>query len=184
MRATAPLVFLAASAGAECISRHFGGPGCGLAWCFLRHWAELSLISFLWRRHACLNCSCCTQVWIELSPSNILGEHRVERWPELPYTAWKDTCATLHLWTQIVGKTRLALTPWLNHSWHVTLYVTARGLTTSLISSKTADFEIAFDFVDHVILVRTSNGQTASAPLKAMTVADFYARYRTALAEL
>ena len=108
----------------------------------------------------------------------------MERWPELPYVAWKDTCATLHLWTQIVGKTRLALTPWLNHSWHVTLYVTARGLTTSLISSKTADFEIAFDFVDHLILIRMSNGQTASAALKAMTVADFYAAYRTALAEL
>ena len=108
----------------------------------------------------------------------------MERWPELPYVAWKDTCATLHLWTQIVGKTRLALTPWLNHSWHVTLYVTARGLTTSLISSKTADFEIAFDFVDHLILIRMSNGQTASAALKAMTVADLYAAYRTALAEL
>ena len=56
-----------------------------------------------------------------------------ELWPELPYAAWKDTCATLHLWTQIVGKVRLALTPWLNHSWHVALYVTARGLTTSPI---------------------------------------------------
>ena len=108
----------------------------------------------------------------------------MERWPELPYAAWKDTCATLHLWTQIVGKTRLALTPWLNHSWHVTLYVTARGLTTSLISSKTADFEITFDFVDHAILIRMSNGQTASVALKAMTVADFYTVYRAALAEL
>jgi Family of unknown function (DUF5996) len=108
----------------------------------------------------------------------------MERWPDLPHAAWKDTCATLQLWTQIVGKTRLALTPWLNHSWHVTLYVTARGLTTSLINGKTADFEIAFDFVDHALLVRTSNGQTASIALKAMTVADFYAAYKAALAEL
>jgi hypothetical protein len=108
----------------------------------------------------------------------------VERWPELPYVAWKDTCATLHLWTQIVGKTRLALTPWLNHSWHVTLYVTARGLTTSLISGKDFDFEIVFDFVDHALVVRTSDGRSRSIALKPMTVADFYAAYRAALDEL
>ena len=66
----------------------------------------------------------------------------LEAWPDLPYSAWKDTCATLHLWTQIVGKVRLALTPWLNHSWHVPLYVTARGLTTSPIPYGTRSFEI------------------------------------------
>jgi hypothetical protein len=108
----------------------------------------------------------------------------VERWPELPFAAWKDTCATLHLWTQIVGKTRLALTPWLNHSWHVTLYVTARGLTTSLISGKDFDFEIVFDFVDHALVIRTSDGRSQSIALKPMSVADFYVAYRNALAAL
>ncbi|HLY05175.1 MAG TPA: DUF5996 family protein [Rhizomicrobium sp.] len=108
----------------------------------------------------------------------------MERWPELPYAAWKDTAATLQLWTQIVGKTRLALTPWLNHSWHVTLYVSARGLTTSLISGRTCDFEIAFDFVDHALLLRTSDGRTGSMALKPMTVADFFAAYRVLLGGL
>ena len=69
-------------------------------------------------------------------------------WPDLPYAPWKDTCATLQLWTQIVGKVRLALTPWLNHSWHVTLRVTARGLATPLISDSTHDFQVEFDFLD------------------------------------
>jgi len=108
----------------------------------------------------------------------------VERWPELPYAAWKDTCATLHLWTQIVGKTQLALTPWLNHSWHVTLYVTARGLTTSLIHGKDFDLEIVFDFVDHALVIRTSDGRTRSIPLKPMSVASFYAAYKAALDDL
>lgn len=108
----------------------------------------------------------------------------MERWPELPYEAWKDTCATLQLWTQIVGKTRLALTPWLNHSWHVALYVTARGLTTSVISGRTCDFEIGFDFIDHALLIRTSGGRIGKIALKPMTVADFYAAYRTALGGL
>jgi len=108
----------------------------------------------------------------------------VERWPELPYAAWKDTCATLQLWTQIVGKTRLALTPWLNHSWHVTLYVTARGLTTSLISGRTCDFETSFDFIDHVLVIRTSDGRTGAIALKPMTVADFFAAYRALLGDL
>lgn len=108
----------------------------------------------------------------------------MERWPELPYAAWKDTCATLQLWTQIIGKTRLALTPWLNHSWHATLYVTARGLSTSLINGTDRDFEIAFDFVDHALRIATSNGQTASITLKPMTVAEFFQSYRSALSSL
>ena len=69
-------------------------------------------------------------------------------WPELPTASWRDTYATLHLWTQIVGKIRLSRTPWLNHSWHVTLYVSARGLTTSPIPDGSRHFEIAFDFID------------------------------------
>ena len=79
-------------------------------------------------------------------------------WPELPYEAWKDSYATLHLWTQIVGKIRLAQTPWLNHSWHVVLYVTDRGLTTSPIPYGERLFQIDFDFIDHELVVTTADG--------------------------
>ena len=81
-----------------------------------------------------------------------------DAWPELPYEAWKDTCATLQLWTQIVGKIRLVQTPWLNHSWHVVLYVTPRGLTTSAIPYGDRSFELDFDFLDHVLRISTSDG--------------------------
>jgi hypothetical protein len=107
-----------------------------------------------------------------------------ECWPELPYAAWKDTCQTLHLWTQIVGKIRLARTPWLNHSWHVTLYVTARGLTTSAIPDGTRSFQIDFDFIDHVLWLRLSDGQSREIALRPMPVAQFYAEVMRALAEL
>ena len=106
------------------------------------------------------------------------------RWPELPYAAWKDTCQTLQLWTQIVGKIRLARTPWLNHSWHVTLYVTARGLTTSPIPDGARSFEIEFDFIDHVLWLRTSDGHFRQVVLKPMTVAEFYGDVLHALSEL
>jgi hypothetical protein len=96
------------------------------------------------------------------------------RWPALPYGAWKETCATLHLWTQIVGKIRLAQTPWVNHSWHVPLYVTARGLTTLSIPHGARDFQIDFDFVDHVLWVRVSNGHSRQLTLRPMCVGDFY----------
>ena len=79
-------------------------------------------------------------------------------WPELPYAAWKETYATLHLWTQIVGKIRLAQTPWLNHSWHVVLYVSARGLTTSPIPFGDRTFQLDFDFLDHVLRASVSDG--------------------------
>jgi hypothetical protein len=105
-------------------------------------------------------------------------------WPELPAEAWKDTRDTLHLWTQIVGKIRLAETPWLNHSWHVTLYVTARGLTTSPIPYEKGTFQIDFDFVDHVLWVRTSNGHSRELMLAPKPVALFYAELAAALAEL
>src|SRR5208282_6433635 len=106
------------------------------------------------------------------------------RWPELPYAAWKDTCATLHLWMQVVGKMRLALTPWLNHSWHVTLHVTARGLSTPLISTDNCDFQVEFDFIDHILRMRASDGHFRQLMLKPMTVADFYAETLHALSEL
>jgi len=106
------------------------------------------------------------------------------RWPELPYAAWKDTCETLHLWTQVVGKVRLALTPWLNHSWHVTLHVTARGLGTPPIAHQDRHFTIEFDFIDHVLWLRTSDGHFRQLMLKSMTVAEFYADVMVALREL
>ena len=95
-------------------------------------------------------------------------------WPDLSYSAWSETLATLHLWTQIVGKIRLSLTPWLNHSWQTPLYVTARGLGTSPIPIGTEIFEIEFDFVGHRLNVRTSRGGERSLPLKAQAVADFF----------
>ncbi len=109
---------------------------------------------------------------------------RAESWPDLPYAAWKDTCATLHLWTQIVGKIRLTKTPWLNHSWHVTLKVTSRGLTTPPIIDGGRAFEIAFDFVDHVLWVRTSEGRSRGIDLRPISVAEFYAELKAALKEL
>src|SRR5260370_3151009 len=106
-----------------------------------------------------------------------------DAWPDLPYAAWKDTCDTLHLWTQVVGKIRLALTPWLNHSWHVPLYVTARGLTTSPIHAGQRSFEIVFDFNAHVLDIATSDGWRRQIALKPRTVAEFYAAVVAALRE-
>jgi hypothetical protein len=95
-------------------------------------------------------------------------------WPDLSYSDWSDTLATLQLWTQIVGKIRLTLTPWLNHSWQTPLYVTARGLGTSPIPIGVEIFDIEFDFIAHRLNVRTSRGAERSLPLKAQSVADFY----------
>jgi hypothetical protein len=105
-------------------------------------------------------------------------------WPELPYAAWKDTCATLQLWTQVVGKVRLALTPWQNHSWHVALYVTARGLSTSPIPYRGRSFEIEFDFIDHVLWLRVSDGHVRQLMLRPVSVAEFYADVMHILADL
>src|SRR6185436_6560492 len=95
-------------------------------------------------------------------------------WPELPTAAWRDTCATLQLWTQIVGKIRLAQTPWLNHSWQVPLYVTVRGLDTSPIPYGARLFAIAFDFIEHVLAINVSDGGQKRLPLKAQSVAEFF----------
>ena len=102
-------------------------------------------------------------------------------WPALPLDAWRDTYATLHMWTQIVGKTRLALAPMQNHWWQVALYVTPRGLTTSAMPSGTRTLAVEFDFLDHQLYLRVSDGATRSIPLVAQSVADFYAAYRAAL---
>ena len=106
------------------------------------------------------------------------------RWPALPYAAWKDSLETLQLWTQIAGKVRLALTPWLNHAWHVTLHVSARGLVTPPIPYNDRDFSIEFDFIDHVLWLRTSDGHFRQLMLKPMSVAEFYADTMAALGEL
>ncbi|MDE2229368.1 MAG: hypothetical protein KGL11_10060 [Alphaproteobacteria bacterium] len=97
-------------------------------------------------------------------------------WPDLPYPAWRDTAATLQLWTQIVGKVRLALTPWVNHSWQVPFYVTARGLGTSPIPIGSEILEIEFDFIGHRLAVRTSRGEERMLALEPQTVTDFYRR--------
>jgi len=109
---------------------------------------------------------------------------KTERWPELPFAAWRETRDTLHLWTQVVGKIRLALAPWLNHSWHVALYVTARGLTTSPMPWRGGSLEIEFDFIDHVLWVRLSDGRFRQLILRPMMVAEFYADLFIALVEL
>jgi hypothetical protein len=113
-----------------------------------------------------------------------MSDTREAAWPELPTAAWRDTYATLHLWTQIVGKIRLARAPWLNHSWHVTLYVTARGLTTSPIPDGARSFEIEFDFIDHALRISTSSGVRRQFPLAGHSVASFYVLTIAALADL
>jgi len=105
-------------------------------------------------------------------------------WPELPTAAWRESYATLHLWTQIVGKIRLARAPWLNHSWHVTLYVTARGLTTSPIPDGIGTFQIDFDFIDHDLRISTSDGATRQFALAGKSVASFYTAIMAELAQL
>lgn len=97
-------------------------------------------------------------------------------WPSLPLKQWKDTCATLHMWTQIVGKIRAEFTPLVNHWWNVPLYVNARGLTTSLIPYGDRPFEISFDFLAHELVLQVTDGARAALPLSPMPVADFFQR--------
>ena len=101
---------------------------------------------------------------------------REQAWPALPLKAWSDTAATLHMWLQIAGKIRLSCSPWTNHSWHATFYVTSRGLTTSPIPFGLLDFEILFDFIDHVLTIQVSDGRNARLPLEPQSVATFYRR--------
>ena len=105
-------------------------------------------------------------------------------WPALPFAEWKDTAITLHMWTQIVGKIRLTLSPWTNHSWHVALYVTARGLTTSPIPHGSHTFGIQFDFIDHQLLIDKSDGTRRTIPLKPQSVAEFYGTVMKTLSDL
>ncbi|HTE05337.1 MAG TPA: DUF5996 family protein [Planctomycetota bacterium] len=112
------------------------------------------------------------------------AEARSGTWPALPLQAWKDTCATLHLWTQIVGKVRLVQSAPVNHWWHVPLYVTPRGLATSIIPHGTRCFEITFDFIDHVLLIQTGEGRTRVLKLEPRSVADFHRELMATLREL
>jgi hypothetical protein len=108
----------------------------------------------------------------------------METWPALPLEAWSDTLSTLHMWTQIVGKIRLVQSPWVNHSWHVPLYVTSTGLTTSPIPYVERTFEIDFDFIHHRLTLQTSDGRTGGFPLEPQSVAKFYRRLMDEMAAL
>ena len=104
-------------------------------------------------------------------------------WPEIPFEAWRETCFALQLYSQVVGKYRLARTPWVNHSWHATFYVNARGLTTSLVPDG-AGIEIIFDLIDHILVGESADGRRAEIPLGPMSVADFHTRFRELVARL
>src|SRR5271165_1525251 len=118
-----------------------------------------------------------------MSASKSMLDHP-EAWPGLPLSAWADTYATLHMWTQIVGKVRLALSPLVNHWWEVPLYVTASGLTTSPIPYEKGVFEIEFNFVTHKLEIVTSAGETRIMNLAPRTVADFYSEIMSLLSSL
>src|SRR5277367_4689515 len=109
--------------------------------------------------------------------SRAAQELRAEQWPELNFADWQATATTLHRLTQIVGKTRLALTPLQNHWWNVPLYVSARGLTTSAMPWRGDVLEVEFDFCAHVLELRMGGGARVELPLRAQTVAAFYAEY-------
>ena len=105
-------------------------------------------------------------------------------WPELPYAAWQDTYQTLHRWTQMVGKIRVVREPWVNHSWHVVLYVDAHGLTTSVLPYGDRSFQLGFDFVEHVLKIETSDRPTRTIALEPRSVASFYTAVSSELAAL
>jgi hypothetical protein len=107
-----------------------------------------------------------------------------ERWPSLPSEAWKDTYATLHLWSQVVGKIALAQAPPLNHGWGIAFDVTARGVTTKTLPHDTRSFRIAFDFIDHQLVIEASDGARRTLPLVPRTVADFYREVMATLREM
>ena len=111
-------------------------------------------------------------------------DSREEYWPSLPLESWSDTFATLHLWTQIVGKIRLVQSPWVNHSWHTTLYVTSSGLTTSPIPYGLRTFQIDFDFISHQLSIQASDGRMSTLPLEPQSVAAFYGRLMEGMAKL
>lgn len=108
----------------------------------------------------------------------------LEPWPELPYEEWRDTCDTLHMWTQIVGKVKLTLSPFLNEYWHVAFQLTPRGLSTGNIPLRDRTFEVRFDFVDHNLYLETGAGEVSAITLRPRTVADFYRDFMNMLGSL
>jgi hypothetical protein len=108
----------------------------------------------------------------------------MQEWPAIPFPEWESTCDTLHMWTQVVGKTRMALTPLENHWWNVPFYVTPRGLTTSPVPSSHGTFAAEFDLIAHQLLICTSEGAERAIPLFARSVADFYTEYMACLRSL
>lgn len=108
----------------------------------------------------------------------------IDDWPSLPFNEWRETCATLHMWTQVVGKVRLALAPHVNHWWQVPLYVTSRGLTTSPMPYGRRTFQVDFDFLEHKLLIETSDGDSREMRLAPRTVADFYGEFISSLRSL
>ncbi|HUC51405.1 MAG TPA: DUF5996 family protein [Xanthobacteraceae bacterium] len=113
-----------------------------------------------------------------------MGQTTIPQWPDLPLDAWREACDTLHLWTQIVGKVRIALTPLVNHWWNSTLYVTSRGLVASAMPYHGRTIDIVFDFIAHRLIIGTSDGGSEAITLEPMTVADFYAAFMAALHRL
>jgi hypothetical protein len=106
--------------------------------------------------------------------TNVLGLVMTQAWPSITYAEWRETCTALHLWSQIIGKYRLAHTPWVNHSWHATLYVTPHGLTTGPVPDVGALVTLSFDFCDHILVAEAEGGARATFPLRAMSVAEFF----------
>src|SRR3989475_12586364 len=113
-----------------------------------------------------------------------LTDRAVDLWPPLAYAGWRDPLHAVHMWTQVVGKIRLALTPLTNHWWNSTLCVTPRGLTTAMIPSVNDAFQIDYDFVDHELVIVTSRGGRSAMPLLPMSVAHFYQQVLASLAQL
>src|SRR5690606_39371852 len=107
----------------------------------------------------------------------------MERWPEIAYVQWRETCTALHLWSQIMGKYRFAHTPWVNHSWHATLYVTPRGLTTGVVPDGEGVVTLTFDFHEHALVGETRDARE-SYPLEAMSVTEFTERPTRIVARL
>ncbi|HVO43177.1 MAG TPA: DUF5996 family protein [Aggregatilineales bacterium] len=114
----------------------------------------------------------------------MIAPSETDAWPALPLESWEETRAALHLWMQIVGKIRLVQTPWTNHSWHVPFYVTARGLSTSIVHYGARSFDIEFDFIDHRLHIRSSDGETGGVALESQTVAEFYRCVLTEMSRL
>jgi hypothetical protein len=105
-------------------------------------------------------------------------------WPDVPYERWRETCSALHRYAQIVGKYRLARTPWVNHSWHATFYIDARGLTTALVPDGPGGVQISFDLLGHTVIGATTDGRRGNFVLQPMSVAEFHARFLELLRSL